>query len=367
MSNTPPVALATSVFQTGPTDLLKTVDVYAAIAQDPVNSLVAAAEAGLGEAVGAVLGLPNVKSLLTKVDGALNQAVTSASQAVNRVESVVGGAISNLASLPANLVGSLTQAVGVNASALAGAAMGVAGVRNPNNPFLQAAIATSVTYGGTTYRRNVADVQSLSALTQVFQSVNPSSSLSTVVNQDQHTVMTALAHAAIPYRIPGLIDELSGQFTDQRDKTRFLVGLTGVAAAAGALDVINSAVATAGAPAVLAANPGLPNQILNGYTFPPDTPAASTANATDLYNALVGVDPNWDNHDRNGTPVTNLEAYSTASPDAQQCFAMLPQTQVPMMIAGNYPKTDLLQTAQEAYPMAPILFDTTSTDSSLSA
>jgi hypothetical protein len=367
MSSSNPVPIAQSVFQSGPTDILKTVDVYLKISQDPVNSALNLAEYSLGEAIGAISNLPNVKSLLTKIDGAVHQAETTAGDAINRVENVVGGVASNLASLAGGVVNSLTQSVGAGIAGIESSISALPGIRIPGAPYLTAELDTSITYAGNVFRRAVSDPNSLTALTQIISTASPTASLGMLINSDQHNVMTALAKAVIPYRIPGIVDELTNQFTSTKDKTKFLVGLCGSAAAVGALDVINAAVAHCGSGAVLAQNPNLTSQVLNGYTFPPDSPGATPENATALYSSLVGVDPHWDTTMRNGTSVTDLTTYASASPNAQQCFAMLPETQVPMMIAGNYPKADLLAVAQATYPQVPILIDGLTLDNSLSA
>lgn len=337
MSSTPrPSAsrVASSLFNTGPNDLLAAVDVYTDKPTSVINSLIgklSSFDTGIldnNSALGGIAG--QLTSLFSGKSGAFS---VNPSDMLNRVNSIVGGARGAISSLTGSVLSSLTSGIGLN-SATAG--------------------RLAVTVGGVESRFNSADPTSVTNFMGVVNTLVSDTDLGSVLDVGAETsLLTGVVGQCIKLQIPNAISAIASNARSQSALKSALGSNVGLALDSGSVSAIQSILGVTGGQGIIrTAAPNATSRLLRNYSIPAGTPPSSYgALASTLTGVLSGIDTNWNSYSRGGTQISNLAAYTRASPDALKVLATDPSHRVAATMARDFKDvTSMRSTAKTLYP-----------------
>lgn len=155
--------------------------------------------------------------------------------------------------------------------------------------------------------------------------------------------------------VPELIDETLEKIADKKLRREVARRSALKLARSGNIDMVESAIKHAGADALVAMHPRIPQIVLQTYKFKSGT---TPADYPRLLNQLVWVmdrlQPNWLWTQRAGKDVWNLATMYRISDDARALFCSNPDYRTPALISEHYPRKAVNAVIRQMYPRASI-------------
>jgi hypothetical protein len=339
-----PSLVATTTFTTGPNDSLAAVDAYSTSPQEVINNLngllsdfdssilntVASGLDALASLAGAVAA---VESVFT-VDNTAMQ---------SRVLGLVGGARAALGLSSTAILASLSQGAGLNAATVN---------------------AVSAAIGNTVANVNSQDPSTIVNFAAMINAlVNGNGSLIAVTDTGAQTsllsgILSTCIGLGLSALIPGVLASALGTASAIATTAALLntvpvaLGICDLTALQAILDASQPSGQPSGQAIIFKAAPDACSIVLKNFTLPPtqNSPVFYNPWLNQLLAVLTGIDPNWDELNRDGTMVNNLEALMGASADALTILSTEEEYLVMATIAGDYPQNNPITSATALIP-----------------
>lgn len=325
--------LANTLFQGNSQDAMLVKDAYGVSTKETNNSLFDSVKGIYSDSVsGLYANKGSARQLASLVTAAKNGNV-SKTDMLDRALSAMGS------SLP-GLLGTLGGTLKNKIASAAGELIGPEAEKNVN-----------ILYGQLGTLVKVANVGDADSLAEFISELTGNSDLVKLINiEAEAAIIGAIASQALAFGIPGLLDDVMEQARSQESRDKAYAYMSTSAINGSDLATINKVIDKIGLAAFLQANPDAINMILSGFFFgTQDTIDTYAAKRLELVTLLVRIDPHWNEYMRNGTYITNLEPYVTASPNAKTLLLMAEPDKTAVMIAANWPPKTAGSVVQDTY------------------
>ena len=384
-----PPKIASTIFKSGPEDIVAVVDVYKSDTAATINAAKAAVTAAPGVAVTAVKDLAtdalgkvskniseslNINNALDILKGSLVTGVIDTKSikdqllngvigkdaAINILKDVIGGpynTMANVDALKSALVTDLLGKVGFtnNPEAIAAGLLGLPGSTDPINILLDDNPKLKIIYGASEMIRNGKDINSAQGLMALANGISGNSELAKVLNMEsEFSVLGSILATATQFRIPEMVDTVLTRFRTDDEKRRFLLTMSDTALENSDLYMLGKILDANSVDLVLGKQPDAVTTLLKGYRLPDNEKVPTIGIATQLVDVLVRLNAHWDKYLRNGTWISNLEVFTHASLDAIRTLSLLPSFKIVIYMKDSYPRQDLLALSRRNYPLAVI-------------
>lgn len=328
--------LSNTIFQTNGRDAMIVEDAYRISNDQPKNTIFDSAKGIYSDGIeGLKTNTSSVRELTNLIMGAKRGTVDKADM-FERALSAMGS------SLP-SLLGSIGGALKNQLSSAAGTLIGP-----------DAEKSVDVIYGSLDKIVQVASVNDIDGLAEVINELTGNSDLMKVINiEAEAAILGGLTSQLIRYGIPDLIDDVMEQSASdaaikkayQYVSTDSIVGTD--------LATINRVIDKIGLAAYLEVNPNPIRNILNSFFFgTDDTIDKWPAKRVLLLSTLNRIDPHWQEYNRNGTYVKDLNAFTLASTDAKKLLQMADPEAMLSMVAPSFLSTGVSSVVKSLYPDA---------------
>lgn len=349
--------LASTIFTTGPLDELLTVDALGISDSGILNTLAGKLSGFSTSALDAFRSGGGIAAELSKmISSSLSGVKLDPAALASRVVDVLGGNSSMLSSLTSKLTSTLTQGLsfgGGGLPTLSGAAEAL--VRSAG---VDPAIYTQVigVVGGVAHEFSSVNPQDAQGVFNLISSFTGDSELAQMIDVGaEANVLSATFGELISLGLPEAIPLVMAQAGTQEATGYALRANLPRALAASDLQTIALVIEKLGIEQAVADVPNAGQRLLHYYKLPAGAP---TSQHIDLYNALSNMldqlQPGWGTVLRDGVAVSDLELFSTASPDALTLLRTNSSYAVAAMIAPSYPEVNLIAQAKKRYPQTPV-------------
>lgn len=346
------VAPAPTVFEFGPQDNVVMVDVYNTTTPEVRNNLTSKLSA-FGSTLSETFGAAGraLKGFGTQ----LSKGEINVDYAAQRIRNALGGSRGEIINLATDVQNSIY-------SELTGVVPGTNYVRGATDLFNQVGIIT----GQQQYIVN-ADRQSVSSILNFVSDLTNNPVFKTLDLGAEAALIGGLLGEVSSWGVPSLMDELLAGKDDNFRYSVYSRNSSSLLMNSNA-EMMEYYIDQGMASALSNNTPAFADDYLSQYQFPTNTtPDQYPALHTQLMKIMNSLKPNWLYTQRGVTVtasgsqtvitpklVTNLGALSRASKDAKTLLQSNAATRTAALIAGNFPKADLIQLAKTMYPLIAI-------------
>ena len=373
--------VASTTFETAPTESIAVADVYSEKKPIPVNNAQAspAAESAkeAAESIKVSVKITDLAKAITVENGA---ATISKGDAMDLVKASTGGENSPLANLKSTLLDKVLKAVGfedgINTDCCCHPnpfkGIGAYGDKRAadSNKKLGTLQGPCCTCFGKLLKGNKLltgvkliydnykvlsdmDIKSATDVAVMLNTISGNSALASVLDMEsQFSIMGTMLQRASELGIFDAIDMILAKMEDDEERKRLLIENLRSFIYNADLSSVNKVIDYIGANGVLGRVPEFTMLMMMFYKYPygVDRPNIDLKNALEA--TLVRVDPNWALYSRDGNMISNLEPFSYASPEAIAVFALDSNYFVPTQIAKAHPSLDIVARASQDFPHA---------------
>lgn len=354
--------IAKTVFSTGPSDQVATVDVYKNAPNEVVNANPNKADSELGKSLKSqenkLFGKGGLTDSLKKLgsDGKIDakdilaggklirQAATELKDNLTKFTS------DNLAGIKSEVVERLLSANGISGSVinLVNSQLDLPGTGkySDNNEF-------KILIDNITHIRESTDLSSVRGIFDAFSQLTASEGpLHLLVDKAELTLLKGIQDELTQWRIPELTDRLINHFKDDKLKRAALLQMVEAASLTSDLYTISKAIGECGNSAILAKYPELIETILSNYRLPNEDQDNLEFHQHSLLALLTALDANWMYY--TNTKSIHLKRFNSLSADARTLLSYHPDFNVACLLGPMYGSSDYDGLAQTAYPLSGI-------------
>jgi hypothetical protein len=358
--------IAPSIFATGPTDTVATVDVYVSTNIEVKNKIAdntSAAKVVVNESLDKILdisktlkpgklsklGIKGVKAQLASIE-----AITKG-DAKDRLEGLLGRGVVN--DLATTTVTGLLAGLGVRDTngKLSKSLLGLAGGVKPIDALIDGNPKLKILSGAYETLHAAKDLRNSKDIVGTLNKILGNSELASVLDlESKFVVMQTLLDKAVHLGVPELYDKIFAHFHKPDERRSFSNAAIDSAIRSPNIDVLNLILDSIGSAALLSKFPTAISIILRNYKYPKGLKSATAGEAVKLVALLARIDPYWLQYLRNGVWISNLEPLSYASVESMALLRFIPDVRTEWLIAKSYPSSTILGVYRRAYPRAGI-------------
>lgn len=347
--------LASTFFQTGPSDDLAVVDIYSVGDTKVKTSLMDRLQNTAGNIVNTIVANPallnTVVSSLTNVGG---QVAFDRNSLMDSLSSTSMGYRGR--SMGGDITGGIMNSIGRTLNNLTG------------DPRKSLGIISKI--GSVVDVMSYDDLASSQNISSFLTNLTGQSDIASTIGLDAEaavlgTFMTEAIGIGSVGAFETMLDAYDGKPEYDQVVRGVMVGSFDQSARSGNLGMIQTLVSNLGGRAIRSQVPYANSTILNSYRFPKNTTSGGyRGQLTTLKNVLSGIDPQWNVSNRRVVNVVGnenvyvnqecrrLDAFAYAHDDARDLFMLDENHKIDMMIARTYNRIDCRQNIQEKYPYA---------------
>lgn len=196
---------------------------------------------------------------------------------------------------------------------------------------------------------------SFSNFTNALAAINPTaaSMISTMGLSEELGLLNNIVSQTISLNIPGIIDTIINDITDDRTQKKVLASSIPDALVAGNVELIEIALDKLGSNSVLSMYPNIVKLLLANYKgYDSDINQSDTVKANKLLTLLNKISSNWYKYNRNGIWIIDLDVFSEANVLVRTILTSDMSTEYASAIslADQFKKNDVMTIAKKYYP-----------------
>lgn len=328
--------LSNTVFQTNGRDTMVVQDAYRISNDAPKNTVFDSLKGIYTD------GIEGLKTNTSSVKELTNLILSAKRGTVDKAEMFERALGAMGSSLP-SLLGSIGGALKNQLASVAGTLIGPDAEKSVN-----------VIYGNLDKIISTAGVRDLEGLADVLTELTGQSDLMKVINiEAEAAVLGGLMQQLMKYGIPDLIDDVVAQSASDEAIKKAYQFVSTDSIVGTDLDTVNRVIDKIGLAAYLEVNPNPVKNILNMFYFgTDDTIDKWPAKRALLLSTLNRIDPHWQQYNRNGTYISDLTAFASASTDAKKLLNMADPEARLSMIAPSFLPNGVSTIIKSLYPDA---------------
>lgn len=330
--------LSNTVFQTNGRDTMVVQDAYRISNDAPKNTVFDSLKGVYSD------GIQGLKTNTSSVKELTNLILSAKRGTVDKMDMFERALGAMGSSLP-SLLGSIGGALKNQLASVAGTLIGPDAEKNVN-----------ILYGNLDKIIKVAGVNDIEGLADVLGELTGNSDLMRVINiEAEAAILGGLAQQLMRYGIPELIDDVMAQSASDEAIKKAYQFVSTDSIVGTDLDTINRVLDKIGLAAYLEVNPDPIKNILSMFYFgTDDTIDKWPAKRALLISTLNRINPHWQEYNRNGTYVKDLNVFTTASTDAKTLFRMADPEAMLSMVAPSFLSSNCGSVLKALYPDAYI-------------
>jgi len=330
--------LSNTIFQTNGRDAMIVEDAYRISNDAPKNTVFDSLKGVYSD------GIEGLKTNTSSVKELTNLILSAKRGTVDKAD-MFERALSAMGSSLPSLLGSIGGALKNQLASVAGTLIGPDAEKNVN-----------IIYGNLDKIIKVAGVNDIDGLAEIVNELTGNSDLMKVINiEAEAAILGGITQQLLRYGIPDLVDDVMAQSASDEAIKKAYQFVSTDSIVGTDLATINRVLDKIGLAAYLEVNPNPIKNILGSFYFgTDDTIDKWPAKRALLLSTLNRIDPHWEEYNRNGTYVKDLNAFTTASTDAKKLLNMADPEALLTLIGPSFLSTGVSSVMKTLYPEAYI-------------